>query len=176
MSTERAVLSSEPAPRQAMTKGRIRTRHLVIAIGTAALIGIGVFGILAWQRVAFEHAEPDRALKQFTDVRNLLPGEPILRVDASGRVLRRTPPAGDPSPPKHLYVLAYREMERQLVRATVPFWFLRAKGPALQYSLRGTGLDLQRLGITPADLRRYGAALVLDERSANGDRLLVWTE
>jgi hypothetical protein len=66
--------------------------------------------------------------------------------------------------------------ERRLVRADVPFWYLKMKGPAVQYLVRGTGLDLQRLGITAADLERYGAAVVLDETNANGDRLLVWTE
>jgi hypothetical protein len=73
-------------------------------------------------------------------------------------------------------VLAYRRPEQRLVRADVPLWFLKLKGPAVQYALRGTGLDLERLGVTPADLERYGACVVLDETRANGDRLLVWTE
>ena len=62
------------------------------------------------------------------------------------------------------------------MRADVPFWFLKTKGAALQDPLHGTGLDLERLGVTPADLERYGVCLVLDETRANGDRLLVWTE
>jgi hypothetical protein len=58
----------------------------------------------------------------------------------------------------------------------VPFWFLKVKGPAVQYALRGTGLDLKRLGVSPADLEGYGVCLILDQTRTNGDRLLVWTE
>lgn len=77
---------------------------------------------------------------------------------------------------KRLYALAYRTSERRLLHAEVPFWFLKVKGPAMQVSLRETGFDLERLGITAAELQRYGPSLVLDETSTNGDTLLVWTE
>ncbi len=40
----------------------------------------------------------------------------------------------------------------------------------------GTGLDLERLNVTPDELQRCGVCLVLDEARTNGDRLLVWTE
>jgi hypothetical protein len=63
-----------------------------------------------------------------------------------------------------------------LVRAHVPFWFLTLKGPAAQFALRGTGLDPGRLGASPADLKRYGTSVVLDEVSSDGGRLLVCTE
>jgi hypothetical protein len=35
---------------------------------------------------------------------------------------------------------------------------------------------LDRIGVSPADLERYGVCLILDETRKNGDRLLVWTE
>jgi hypothetical protein len=50
------------------------------------------------------------------------------------------------------------------------------KGPAIQFALRGTEIDLKELGVSAADLESHGPGLVLDETSANGDRLLVWTE
>ena len=46
----------------------------------------------------------------------------------------------------------------------------------LRLAFEDTGFDLERLGITPAELERYGAVLVFDEASQNGDRLLVWTQ
>jgi hypothetical protein len=58
----------------------------------------------------------------------------------------------------------------------VPLWFLKLKGPAVQYLVRGTGLDLERLQITAADLERYDASVVIDHVRSNGDHLLVWTE
>jgi len=71
---------------------------------------------------------------------------------------------------------AYRAAEHRLVAADVPFWFLKGKAPAVRFALRGTGLDLERLGMTPGELERYGAALILDENAASGDRLLIWTK
>jgi hypothetical protein len=144
----------------------------------AAVAGIGVFAFLAWRSVTVELAPPEDALRQFAAVRNRLPwAEPVLRVDWAGAITRRNIPiASGAAHPKRLRVLAYRLPEQRLVRADVPFWFFKVKGPAAQYALRGTGLDLERLAVTPADLEEYGACLVLDETRANGDRLLVWTE
>jgi hypothetical protein len=61
------------------------------------------------------------------------------------------------------------------VRANVPFWFFKLKGPAIQLVLRGTEIDLKKLGVTAADLESHGPGLVLDEIRSNGDRVLVWT-
>jgi hypothetical protein len=143
-----------------------------------AAIGLGVFAFLAWRSVTVEQAAPDQALHRFTEVRNALAvTEPMLRVDAAGQITRRGQPAGrEAAHPTRLRALAYRAPEHRLVRADVPFWFFKIKGPAAQYALRGTGLDMDRLGVTPADLERCGVCLVLDETRTNGDRLLVWTE
>lgn len=141
------------------------------------MAGVAVFGLLAWRSVEVEQAEPNEALGRFTEIRNRFTGsDPILRVDAEGRIVRRNPPERETGPPKHLRVLTYRASEQRLVYANIAFWFLTVKGPAVQFSLRGTGLDLNRLGITPGDLKRYGPCLVLDEARADGSRLLVWTE
>jgi hypothetical protein len=146
--------------------------------GIAALAGIVAFGVLAWQSVTVEHAQPDDALRRFGEIRSGLGWtESMLRVDADGVVTRRQAPGPSQTvPPTRLRVLAYRAPEKRLVHAGVPFWFLKLKGPAVRYALRGTGLDLERLGVSPADLERYGVCLILDEARGNGDRLLVWTE
>lgn len=73
-------------------------------------------------------------------------------------------------------VLVYQSAEERLVAADVPFWFFKLKGAAAQYAVRGTGLDLERLRITGADLERYEPSVVIDHVRPNGDRLLVWTE
>ena len=146
--------------------------------GAAAAFGLGVFAFLAWRSVTVEQATPNEALQRFTEVRKgLAVVEPMLRVDGAGQITRRDQPsAREAAHPTRLRALAYRAPEQRLVRADVPFWFLRIKGPAAQYALRGTGLDLDHLGVTPADLERCGVCLVLDETRTNGDRLLVWTE
>ena len=154
-----------------------RARFSIVVLGAIALAVLSVFSLLAWRSVTVEQAEPDLALSRFTAVRDLFGGtEPVLRVNSDGSVVRRSPPDNQPTKPTHLHALAYRNPEHRLVRADVPLWFLKAKGPAIQYFLRGTGLDLKRLGVTASDLQRYGPCLVLDETRTNGDRLLVWTE
>jgi len=153
------------------------SRFLSWVVG-AALVGLAAFVFLAWHGVTVEEAQPDDAMRRFIEIRAGFSGsDPMLRVDATGLVARReSPPESETVRPTRLHVLAYRAPQHRLVRADAPFWFLKLKGPAVQYSLRGTGLDLERLGVTPADLERYGVCLLLDETRANGDRLLVWTE
>jgi hypothetical protein len=146
--------------------------------GIAALVGVGVFGFLAWRSVTVEPATLNEALRRFEGIRDRLAAtEPMLQVDADGSVTRHEP-AGHAADvrPSRLRVLAYRAPEQRLVRADLPFWFVKVKGPAVQYALHDTGLDMDRLGVTPWDLERCGICLILDETRANGDRLLVWSE
>lgn len=77
---------------------------------------------------------------------------------------------------RRLNALAYQADGQRLIAANAPFWFFRLKGPAAQLALSDTGLDLGRLGLTAAELQRFGPALLIDHKRANGDRLLVWTE
>ncbi len=72
--------------------------------------------------------------------------------------------------------MAYQPHIGRIVRADVPFWFLKLKGPAARLALRDTGVDRDRLGITPADLERYGPWVVVDQATNSGARLLMWTE
>jgi hypothetical protein len=158
----------------------VASRHwnLLGWIAVAVLAGVGAAAFLGWRSITVEEAAPDEAWSRYAEIRGRLAwSEPILRLNKSGVASRRSPPADLAlAPPTRLRALAYRAAEQRLVRADVPFWLLKVKGPAVQYSLRGTGVDLERLGVTPSDLQRYGASVVLDESRENGDRLLVWTE
>ena len=156
----------------------MRISSILLLLALAAGVGLSVFGYFAWRAVTVERTDPRQALQEFTAVRDALgPAEPMLRVNASGRVVRGTPSiVGETQRPSQLKVLAYQAGEKRLARANVPFWFFKLKGPAIQFALRGTEIDLKRLGITAADLEKHGPGLVLDEISSNGDRLLVWTE
>lgn len=159
----------------------MRTRRILLALVVlviAALAGFAIFGMLAWRAVTVEEADAPEALRRFSEIRARLGGgEPLLTLDQAGNVVRRAePPARAPRPLRRLAVLAYQSGDERLVTADVPFWFFRLKGPAAQYLVRGTGLDLERLEITAADLERYDPSVVIDHARPNGDRLLVWTE
>jgi len=101
----------------------------------------------------------------------------MLTIEPSGRVVRRpSPPREGTGGVERLRILVYQVQQERLVQADVPFWFVALKGPALQYAVRDTGVDLDRLGVTAADLRRHGPGPILDETRSNGDRVLVWVE
>jgi hypothetical protein len=153
-------------------------KRILPLILLAGVLGFAVFGVMVYRAVTIQTAESSDALREFARVRAALPAAPaLLGLDAAGNVVRREQPrTHSPDPIRRLRVLAYHAGSRRLVSAEVPFWFLRLKGPAAQYALRDTGLDLERFRITPAELARHGPSVVIDSSRDNGDRLLVWTE
>ena len=132
--------------------------------------------ILIWRSVHVDQADAADARRRFEEVRHDFPSAPLVVWDAAGRLTRNAPRAARGPRPSQLHVLLYRLREERLVRADVPLWFFKVKGPAMNYALRGTGFDLAALGLTAADLEEAGAGLVVDETRTNGDRLLAWTE
>jgi hypothetical protein len=157
---------------------RLRTSRVLLILLAGAVIGFTIFGDLLSRAVTVERAEPPEALRRFGAVRAAFgTSAPLLTLDGAGNVTRRAhAPVGVRVRPVRLGVLAYQASKQRLVAADVPFWFFKLKGPAAQYAVRGTGLDLKRLGITASDLERQGPAVVIDHVRSNGDRLLVWTE
>ncbi|HSC28004.1 MAG TPA: hypothetical protein VLD67_12060 [Vicinamibacterales bacterium] len=153
-------------------------RRVLIALLAGALGGFSIFGVLVYRASSVEHLEPAEALERFAAIRrDGSPREPLLTFDEDGRVVRRrTLPADAPAPLSRLRALAYQATDRRLVSVDMPFWFFELKAPAAGYVLGGTGLDLDRLGITAADLKQHGPGIVVDHTRQNGDRLLVWTE
>lgn len=155
-----------------------RLRLILFVLGGAAVLGLGIFGVMVYRAVTIERVVPTEALRRIDAVRAALPsGSPVVTLDPGGNVVRRQEPrTSAPMPLRRLSVLAYRADAQRLLSADVPFWFLTIKGPAARYAFRDTGFDLDRLGITPADLERHGPSVVIDHVQPNGDRLLVWTE
>jgi len=154
--------------------------RIALAIALAGLLGFSIFGSLVYRAVSVEEVSSSEALTRFAAVRKKFADQaPMLEVDASGRITRSAaPPAAASVVPgvRRLEVLGYRAAEERLVVAHVPFWFFALKGPAVQFAVRDTGLDLDRLGLTADNLSRHGPGLLLDEVRPNGDRLLVWAQ
>ena len=153
------------------------SRILFIVLG-AAVFGFAVFGILASRVTTIEKLEQDAVRGRFQAVIDSLDsGSPRLTRDGSGGFTNTAMAAiGPVAKPSKLGVLFFRASEKRLVRSDIPFWFFRLKGPAAQFALRGSGFDMERLGITPKDIASQGPGVILDETSAGGDRLLVWAE
>jgi hypothetical protein len=164
----------------ASQSARTRKRGVFIAatiMAAAASLGLSLFGALAWRAVTVNRANAATAAERFNIIRSRLSGSPpLVQRDASGRFVRRDRPTAPDAAPTRLKVLAYRPSADGLAEADVPFWFFKAKGPAVQLALRGTGFDLESLGLTAVDLERAGTGIVVDEIRDNGDRILAWTE
>jgi len=142
---------------------------------TAAAVGLSLFAAVAWRAVNVHWVDTGTALRQFDAVRAGMTGAPLVRRDESGSFERRVAPTSD-TPVSQLHVMAYHVSGQQLVRADVPLWFFKAKGPAVQYALRGTDFDLAALSLTPSELEAAGPCVVLDDVRPNGDRVLAWTQ
>jgi hypothetical protein len=152
-------------------------RRVALVFLACAVGGVLIFGGLVWRAVTIKEAAPATASEEFAAARVALPGRALVDIDDQGRVTRReSAPDRAPQPINRLKAMAYQPRLGRIVRADVPFWFLKLKGPAARLALRDTGVDLERLALTPADLERYGPRIVVDQLSSSGSRLLVWTE
>ncbi len=157
----------------------MRWARVLLAVMLAAVIGLTIFGTLAVRHVTVESANAGRAADRFAHVHAEYPGGPALRIelDAEGRahvVPRGDPPHGDR--PSRLRVLAYRVRDDRLAEADVPYWFVRLKRPALAFALRRTGVDLDALGLSGAELDAHGPGILIDREGRDGDRVMVWLE
>ena len=154
-----------------------RSRVGVVVFVTAAVIGVAVFGMLAWRSVTVLQVDASGAINNFEDVKGRVPSTPpLVQRDPSGNFRRQAPEPVTGRAARQLHALAYYVEGQRLVRADVPLWFLKVKGPAVRYAMRDTGFDLDALNLTASDLERAGARVILDETRSSGDRLLVWTE
>jgi hypothetical protein len=154
-----------------------RARVGVVLFVAAAVIGIAVFGMLAWRSVTVVQVDVSGALNNFEDAKGRVASTPpLVQRDVFGNFQRQASEPTTGRAATQLHALAYYVEGQRLVRADVPLWFLKVKGPAVRYAMRDTGFDLDALKLTASDLERAGARVILDETRPGGDRLLVWTE
>jgi hypothetical protein len=150
---------------------------LAAGLVVAAAGGLLFSGWAFTRWVDLTRVEPESASSAFEAARAPWQGRPaLITIGPDGTVARQAPERAAHDRARTLRVLLYQPAEQRLVRAEVPMWFLRMKGPGARYALRGTGLDLEALGLTPADLADHGPGLVLDHVAPSGEPLLVWTE
>jgi hypothetical protein len=148
-----------------------------MAVAVLGALGVVAFGAMVWRSTSIESAEAADAERQFAEARaSLPPAAPLVTRDGEGRLVRRATTETAPDRATILHVLAYHARQQRLLRADVPLWFAKVKGPAVQYALRDTRFDLETLHLTARDLENFGAGIVFDDADASGDRLLAWTE
>lgn len=153
---------------------RFSPARVLIVVGLIAVLAIGVWTFIAWGWVTATGASPANAALAFEAARLSHGGEEPVVALRDGAFVRRPLPETPRDAPSELVVLVYHRPTARLIRAEVPFWFLRMKGPASERLLRGAGIDLAEFGLTVDDLARYGPALVFDGVRGE-DRVLLVT-
>jgi hypothetical protein len=153
----------------------------VIVVGVLAVIAMAGVGLYFFaQHFDTKAATPSAAARAFEQVTVRFPGQkPLIELDERGRYLRSNTdrqPALDAKSPDELKVMAFDPDDGRIVEVKIPFWLLRMKMKGTTIDFNGRRMDLEDLKLTVEDLERFGSALIVDHRSASGERVLVWSE
>jgi hypothetical protein len=164
---------------------RVKTWVWVL-VGIAA---VGVLFVIASAAVGFyvfsQHVETRKvtdstASAEFDKVRARFSGtKPLIELDERGDLLRTNTDRQLPQnsrPLEGLHIMAFDPDDGGFVQLRIPFWLLRMQPGNAKIDLGGQRVDLEDLKLTVEDLERFGPALVLDQKSRGGDRVLVWTQ
>jgi hypothetical protein len=165
--------------------GRLRTWvWIVIAIvvvgilGIVALAGVGVYYFA--QHIDTKPSSPAAAAHDFEQVKDRFKTQsPLLELDPRGRLLKSNtnrPAPSNPRKPDALHVLAFDPETERIVSVTIPFWLLRLKMGGTKIQLGDNNVNLEDLRLSVEDLERYGPTLIIDHKSREGERVLVWSQ
>ena len=50
------------------------------------------------------------------------------------------------------------------------------KSDPIQFSAYASGLDEEGVSLRPEDIEKYGPGIILDTRTRDGERVLVWAQ
>jgi hypothetical protein len=165
--------------------GRVKAWIWVIV----GIVGVGILCVVCAAGVGFyffsqhfdsQTATPVKAGVQFEQAKAQFKGQkPLIELDERGHFLRSNPDRPAPITtrrPDQLYVLAFDPDDERIVKVSIPFWLLRFKSRGARVDFNGGRLDLEDLKLTVEDLERFGPTLIVDHKSVNGERVLVWSQ
>lgn len=150
-------------------------------LALAAVAGLGIYFVAS--NVSSGRSSGADALRAFDDARaRFRDTPPLFELDRNDqpqptRRLSDLPTAS--RTPKHLWILAWDPDQERLSKISLPFWILRLGRNNIDVRHRndsGTNFDLENLNLDFAELERVGPILVLDFRTPDGRRVMVWTE
>jgi hypothetical protein len=148
----------------------------VCVMGLVAMAAAGVW--FAKTHIDIRSTPSTAARSEFQQIREQFASQkPLIELDEHGNFLRANTnrPNGDRRP-ESLYVMAFNPHDGRIVRVSVPFWLLRFKTHG-RIRINGHGdMDLEDMHLSVEDLERYGPTLILDHKSDDGERVLVWSQ
>jgi flagellar basal body-associated protein FliL len=165
--------------------GRIKTWVWVVlgvivtcVVAVVAIVGAGFYFFR--QHIETRTVTPASASREFEEVKTRFVGQkPLVELDRHGNFVRSNPDRAAPRNgriPEELFVMAFDPDDDRVVRIQIPFWLLRLKSGGSSINFNGSRMDLEDLKLSVADLERFGPTLIVDHSSANGKRVLVWSQ
>ena len=153
----------------------------IAGVGILCVVAMAAAGIYYFtQNIEARKASPIVAAREFDEVRARFKGQkPLIELDERGHFLKSNTDRPFPANvrrPEKLCVLAFDPDDEGLVKVTVPFWLLRLNVKGATVDFGNSNMRLEDLKLTVQQLERFGPTLVLDQRNAGGDRVLVWSQ
>lgn len=146
--------------------------------GMCAIAGAGVYFVS--KHVNTTRVSTTSALKQFDDaLARFKDQKPLLELDTHERVRRTRDLAEIPTAPNkatNLVVKAWDPDEGRIVNLKIPIWVLTMGRRKMDLGIGSESFDLERLNLDFKDIERVGSILLIDVRTASGERVLIWTE
>lgn len=151
------------------------------AIFAVVMASLSLFTLSSWGDL--RTVEPAEAQRIFSETLTRLgPRPPYIEIARDGTVrVNRDQERQVPSELEVLHLLANDPASARLVEVGFPFWFVRLKVSRtfnlgnLTSFLTGDWENLD-LTVTEDDLALRGPGLVLDHTTADGKRIVLWTE
>lgn len=170
-------------------RGRRWLPRILIGVAIFALVMMGISTLMLSQWTDFRTAtafDADRAFSSAVELAVAGDGaataQPYLEITEDGTVhVHRELEGPEPVTLLGLHVLAWEPDHGRLLSVRFPWWFVRLKmssafnlGTITSAMAHDWGnLDLR---VTDEDMERLGPGVVLDHRTADGARILLWTE
>jgi len=165
------------------TKNKTWVSILIAAIVIVVVFAIAVVGSSAYfisRHIHSQFASTESAEEQFTRARARFVGQaPLIELNHDDRPIVHHPPAETPrSAITALHAVVYNSDSRKLVTVSVPMWVVRMMPSHKRFSFVSNDVefDSSRAHLTLEDVERHGPGLILDGRSRDGDRVLIWAE
>jgi hypothetical protein len=165
--------------------GKVKTWVWVLV----AIVVVGILGVIAMAGVGFyffsqhvntKEASPTSAAREFAEVGAKFAGQrPLIELDDRGHLVRANTDRAAPAkaaPLEAVHVLAYDPDDGRIVEISIPFWLLRMKMHGTTIDFNGNRMQLEDLKLTVEDLERYGPTLIIDQKTRDGERVLVWSQ
>jgi hypothetical protein len=132
------------------------------------------------RRVQTASATPDEAVRTLDAVVSAFAGTTALyRLDAHQKPQLAAPFADFPTSrtkATDLYINAWNPDEGRLVQLSLPLWLVRFGDKKMHMTGGEGGVNIAEFSFDVHELERIGPALVLDYRSQDGERILLWTK